>query len=130
MNIFINNLDDGTEQALFKFANNTKLELAIYTTDGCAAVQRNLYRLEKLPIMNLMGFNRGKCQVLHLEGNSPVHQYRLQAKHLESSSAEKDWGGLVDIKLINVPVAAKANSLLGSTRKSADRKLKEMTQLW
>lgn len=86
----INDLGDGTEQTLCKFANNTKLEPAIYTTEGCAAVQRHLYRLEKLPIMNLIGFNRGKCQVLHLEGHSPVHQYRLQAKHPESSFAEKD----------------------------------------
>lgn len=68
-----------------------------------------------------MGFNRAKCQVLHLEGNNSMYQYRLQAKQLESSLAEEDWRGLVDTKLIKVPLAAKANSLLGYIRKSADK---------
>ncbi|KAK4829991.1 hypothetical protein QYF61_008161, partial [Mycteria americana] len=51
-------------------------------------------------------------------------RYRLQAKQLESSFAEKDWGVLVATKLTNVPLAAmKANSLRGCIRKSADRKV-------
>ena len=38
-----------------------------------------------------MKFSKGKCRVLHLGRNNPMHQYRLGADLLESSSVEKDW---------------------------------------
>jgi len=37
-----------------------------------------------------MKFNKSKCRVLHLERNNPIHQYRLRADLLESSSEERD----------------------------------------
>ncbi|PKU36118.1 hypothetical protein llap_13577 [Limosa lapponica baueri] len=40
-----------------------------------------------------------KVKVLHLERNNPRHQYKLGTDQLESSSAEKDEGVLVDNKL-------------------------------
>ncbi|GAB0207674.1 mitochondrial enolase superfamily member 1 [Grus japonensis] len=75
-NIFINDLDDAAECTLSKYADNTKLEVAD-RPEGGTAIQRDLNRLEKWADRNLMKFNKGKCQVLHLERNKPRHQYIL-----------------------------------------------------
>ncbi|KAK4814915.1 hypothetical protein QYF61_003239 [Mycteria americana] len=53
--------------------------------DGCAALQRDLGRLEK---------RANKCKVPCLGRNNPRHQDRLGADRLESSSAEKVLGVL------------------------------------
>jgi len=62
--ISINDLDDGSECTLRKFTNDTKLGGVADTPDGCAAVQRDLNRLEKQAERNLIKFQKSKCTVL------------------------------------------------------------------
>ena len=61
-NIYINELYDGTEQTLSKLAK-TELGGVIVAPDGCAAVLRDLIRLEKWGDRNFMKSHRGKCKV-------------------------------------------------------------------
>ncbi|GAB0204469.1 mitochondrial enolase superfamily member 1 [Grus japonensis] len=75
-NIFINDLDDGTERTLTKFADVTKLagEVDILQRD----------RLEEWASKNCMKFNKDTCEVLHLE------QHKQRAQHRQNDLC--GWG--------------------------------------
>ena len=55
VNIFINNLDDGVECTLSKFADDSE---KWQMHQSCAAIQKNFNRLEKWSNRNLMKFKK------------------------------------------------------------------------
>ena len=87
VDLFINDLD---RCLLSKFTGDKAGGVA-NTQDCCADIQKDLNRLERRAEKNCLKFNKDKSRVLH--------QYRLGAKLLESSSAEKDLWVLVDSKV-------------------------------
>ena len=99
-NIFNDDLDEGIEPTLSKFAADTKLGGVADTPEGCATIQQDLDRLESWAERNLMRFNQSKCKVLHLERKKCMHQYRLGDELLERSSVEKYLRVLVDNRLV------------------------------
>ncbi|KAK4814877.1 hypothetical protein QYF61_027906, partial [Mycteria americana] len=108
-NFFIRDLDEGTERTVSKFTGVPTTPRSFVSLDGCAAVHRELSRLENWADRNLMKFNKMKSR------------YTLGAGSLESSFVEKDLGIPVSNKLTvsqQCVLAVKASSNLGCIRRS------------
>ena len=80
--------------------------------------------------MNIMKFNKAKCEVLHTCQGNPKHKYRLGGGWIESRPEEKDLEILADEKLNLIwqcaLIAQKVNHTLGCIKSSVASRSREV----
>ncbi|KAK4810449.1 hypothetical protein QYF61_004229 [Mycteria americana] len=94
-NISFNDLDDGAECTISKFADDTKL-------GGVAAIQRDLDRLEKWADRNLKKFNK-KCQQSWLTGEVPADRRLANVTPIYKKGQKEAPGNYRPVSLTSVP---------------------------
>ncbi|KAF7254387.1 RNA-directed DNA polymerase from mobile element jockey [Varanus komodoensis] len=129
-NLFINDMEEGVNSLLIKFADDTKTRAVATTEEQVLQIQKDLDRLWKWAGDNRVAFNVDKCKVLHLGHRNSCHKYRLGDKWLESSTCERDLGVLVDCRL-NMSqqcdaVVKRANATLGCIARSVASRSREV----
>ncbi|RMB88181.1 hypothetical protein DUI87_35448 [Hirundo rustica rustica] len=93
--IFIDDVGEGIESLIGKFADDAELGVCVDLLEGRMAQQRDLEGLDGWAESNEMKFNKSKCRVLRFGHNNPWKRYRLGTVWLDSAQEQRDLGVLV-----------------------------------
>ncbi|XP_060710826.1 uncharacterized protein LOC132835701, partial [Hemiscyllium ocellatum] len=105
--IFINDLEEGLESWVSKFADDTKVGGVVDSEEGSGRLQRDIDKLQSWAEMWQMEFNVAKCEVVHFGRNNKMMDYWANGRLLGSVDEQRDLGVHVHRSL---KVATQVNS--------------------
>ena len=124
--MFINDLEDGVQSTVQKFADDTKLYTEVTKDEGGEQLQEDLDKCTEWAKEWMMEFNVSKCKVLHAGRTNRMKEYTMEGKILEKVQEEKDLGVMIH-KAMNgsrqiTEAVKKANRALAQLRRTITNK--------
>ena len=124
--MFINDLEDGVQSTVLKFADDTKLYTEVTNEEGGEQLQEDLDKCTEWAKQWMMEYNVAKCKVLHAGRTNRMKEYTMEGKILEKVQEEKDLGVMVH-KAMNgsrqvTEAVKKANRALAQLRRTISNK--------
>jgi ribonuclease P/MRP protein subunit RPP40 len=115
--IYINDLDEGIRNRIWKFADDTKLLGKCTQPGGVEELRRDLEKLCNWAEKWQMAFNVEKCKVMHIGKKNSGAKYWMGNEEIKEVQEEKDLGVLVckNLKVAKQcgQAARKGNQILG-----------------
>ena len=93
--IYIDDLEEGAECRVTKFADDTKMSGKANCVEGVKRLQRDLDRLSEWARTWQMEYDVSKCEVIHFGRNNSRRDYYLKGEKLQHATVQRDLGVLV-----------------------------------
>ena len=90
--IFINDLEYGLTNPVFKFADDSKLVAKVNNSYDRDLLQRDLEQLKQWSDTWQVPFNTSKCKVMHIGRTNLEFQYSMGNQNLEAVTDQRDLG--------------------------------------
>jgi ribonuclease P/MRP protein subunit RPP40 len=128
--VYINDLDIGITNLIYKFADDTKLLAKVDSAEEHDKLQDDLNTLVSWSKDWQMKFNTDKCKVMHFGSSNNQFDYYMEGHALNSVTNEKDLGVEVTADLKNtahcIRAYKKANRVLGMIYRTISYKSQEI----
>ena len=128
--IYINDIDEGLNNFISKFADYTKIGNSIITDRDRMSLQEDLRKISKWSKRWEMPFNVNKCHILQIGTRNQKFEYEMNGVKLESVQCVKDLGVMIASSLKFSQqckdAASKANRMLGFINRNFSFKNKDI----
>ena len=128
--LFINDIESGLENKVWKFADDTKIVSNVHLLEGNFSLQKDIDKVEAWAESWSMQFNVNKCKIMHIGHNNINFNYSMNSQWLDFCEAEKDLGVWFSSNLKQskqcIEARNKASRVLGFINRNVEYKSREV----